>query len=186
MLLPSSFINLSGVAEFTLQIYYATPNNFTGEILPGYEYPGAWLHKDAAEKLLLLRPQLHALGLKLVIWDAYRPKRATDAMVAWAERTGNAWMVREGYIARRSRHNGGVAIDIGLQRDGQLLDMGTEWDVFSDASHIPNASGKALENRYLLQGLMRSSGWVGYHKEWWHFELPAAGSYPIFDLPYSK
>ena len=110
MLLPSSFVDLSGIAEFELQIYYATPNNFTGRILPGYQRSGAWLHRNAAHRLLALRPLLRKLNLKLVIWDAYRPKRATDAMVAWAEQSGNAWMVEEGYIARRSRHNGGVAI----------------------------------------------------------------------------
>ncbi|MEC7986745.1 MAG: M15 family metallopeptidase [Myxococcota bacterium] len=185
-MLPPSFIDLSNIPEFKLQIYYATPHNFTNQVLPGYEFPGAWLHRDAAERLLSLRTQLQKLNLKMVIWDAYRPKRATDAMVRWANNTGNAWMVEEGYIARRSRHNGGVAIDVGLLRDNVPLDMGTEWDFFGDASHIQNATGVALENRYLLHGLMSSHGWIGYQKEWWHFEILGAQDYPSFDMPYVK
>ena len=105
-------------------------------------------------------------------------------MVSWAEETDQSYLVEEGYIARRSRHNSGVAVDIGLVKDGHLLDMGTHWDDFSDASHICNATGKALQHRLLLQGIMRTQGWIGYTKEWWHFELPGAQNYPPLDVPY--
>jgi D-alanyl-D-alanine dipeptidase len=52
----------------------------------------------------------------------YRPARATRAMVQWAERTGRRALLDSGYIARRSRHNLGVAVDL-MMVD---LETGTE------------------------------------------------------------
>ena len=107
-------------------------------------------------------------------------------MISWAENTGNGYLVEEGYIARRSRHNGGAAIDLSLYSlgTGQLLDMGTEWDCFTEASHIPNATGAALENRMFLQQAMKQHGFIGYEKEWWHFELQDAHRFVLRDVPY--
>ncbi|HZE74598.1 MAG TPA: hypothetical protein VE091_04770, partial [Gemmatimonadales bacterium] len=38
----------------------------------------------------------------------------TRAMVTWAERTGRTDLLDQEYIARRSRHNLGVAVDLTL------------------------------------------------------------------------
>ena len=77
-------------------------------------------------------------------------------------------------------------ISNGLMKDGQYLDMGTEWDDFSEKSHVHNVSGIQLQNRMLLQGMMRSLGWVGYTKEWWHFELRDAAKYPSHNIRYAQ
>ena len=60
--------------------------------------------------------------------------------------------------------------------------MGTEWDDFSRESHIVNVTGEALKNRMLLQGIMRMHGFIGYSKEWWHFQLPNARGQAWFVL----
>lgn len=88
------------------------------------------------------------------------------------------------YIAKRSRHNGGVAIDVGLIQGDHYIDMCTEWDDFSEKSHIFNINGEPLRNRLPLQGIMRTHGWVGYTKEWWHFERPNAKEFPILNITY--
>src|SRR6266487_1782247 len=94
-------------ADSTIQVdlRYATPNNFTGAPLPGYEAPRALLRREVAAALGRVQARLRSKGLGLRIFDAYRPVRATRAMVDWAERTGNRVLLDSGYIARRSRHN---------------------------------------------------------------------------------
>ena len=184
---PEGFASLADIQDAKLEILYGTPDNFTGAVLPGYGAQGAWLLEEGARRLGAAAEELRKGGLGLWIWDAYRPRRATLAMVEWAETTGQAWIVEEGYIARRSRHNSGAAVDLSLYRleTGRLLDMGTDWDTFEDASHVSNAEGRALENRLYLQDLMKRHGWEGYSKEWWHFQLPGAGAYHLRDVPYS-
>ncbi len=76
--------------DSTIQVdlRYATANNFTGAPLPGYEAPRALLRREAAAALGRVQARLRADGLGLRIFDAYRPVRATIAMVDWAERSG--------------------------------------------------------------------------------------------------
>ena len=101
---PQSFIDLKQFPFLSFDIAYARHDNFTGDPLPGYGIAGAWLHEDAAQLLINIHTTLEKLGLKLLIWDAYRPYRATQQMIRWAEQTEQLYLVEEGYIARRSRH----------------------------------------------------------------------------------
>jgi D-alanyl-D-alanine dipeptidase len=150
---------------------YATSNNFTGAPIPGYEGNHAYLRREAAAALARVTHRAAAEGLALYVFDAYRPVRATLAMVDWTERTGRQNLIRDGYIASRSRHNLGLAIDLTLAdaASGELLDMGTPFDTFSPAAHTANASGVALTNRRRLQRLMEAEGFVNYDQEWWHY-----------------
>ena len=183
---PNEFCDLSKIDGLQLSILYGTPHNFTQRSLPGYGAQGAWMLANGFSKLQQVSAQAARQGLGLFVWDAYRPRRATLAMVQWAESTGNAHLIEEGYIARRSRHNSGAAVDLSLYRlsSGVLLDMGTEWDSFTAMSHTFNATGAVLRNRLLLQHLMTDVDFVGYEKEWWHFEMPTAGQYALRDIPY--
>jgi zinc D-Ala-D-Ala dipeptidase len=126
-------------------------------------------------------------GLALKIYDAYRPRRGSQAMVAWAERTGQVHLVNDGYIARVSGHNRGHTIDLSIvdRATGRELDMGTPWDTLSEASHTRNATGAALENRLLLKSAMEAEGWKAYWKEWWHFTYAPEGNPPTMDVPYA-
>jgi len=65
-----------------VDLRYATANNFTGAILPGYQAQKALLRREAAQALARVEGRLRSGGLGLRIWDAYRPLRATMAMVA--------------------------------------------------------------------------------------------------------
>jgi zinc D-Ala-D-Ala dipeptidase len=149
---------------------YATSNNFTGAPLPGYETNRALLRREAAAALARVQRRARDEGVALKIFDAYRPVRATQAMMDWTQRLGQQQLVRDGYIASRSRHNLGVAVDLTLiGGDGQELDMGTPFDTFSAAAHTANATGQVAVNRALLTRLMQAEGFEGYEKEWWHY-----------------
>jgi zinc D-Ala-D-Ala dipeptidase len=163
---------------------YATVNNFTGRPLPGYESARILLRREAAQALARVQSRLRTGGLGLLVFDGYRPVRATAAMMAWAERTGRNDLFEQGYIARRSRHNLGVAIDLTLIDlvSGRELDMGTPFDTFSEAAHTANASGRVLRHRQVLVRAMEAEGFTNYEQEWWHFSYPVAGARPFDEV----
>jgi D-alanyl-D-alanine dipeptidase len=160
---------------------YAGSNNFTGAPLPGYQAPRALLRREAAAALGRVQRRLRSGGLGLRVFDGYRPVRATQAMVAWTERVGRPELVDSGYIARRSRHNLGVAVDLTLVDlvTGTEVPMGTEFDAFSPAAHTENATGRIARYRRLLVQAMESEGFTNYEQEWWHFSYPVEGAVPF-------
>jgi D-alanyl-D-alanine dipeptidase len=168
-----------------VDIRYATADNFTGAPLPGYEVPLPLLRPEAARALARVQARLRADGLGLKVFDGYRPVRATLAMVAWAERTGNGWVLDQGYVARESGHNRGATVDLTLVRldGGGELDMGTAYDVFSEAAHTASATGTVAANRATLVRAMEAEGFANFDKEWWHFRLP--GDHPPMDAPHA-
>lgn len=175
------------VPGIRLEIHYATSDNFTSAPLPGYGVPRALLRREAAVALARVQRRLVAKGYGLKVWDGYRPVRATLAMVAWCERTGRTSLLDDGYIARRSRHNQGVAIDLTAVdlATGRELAMGTPFDEFSERAHTANASGEIAEHRRLLGDAMAAEGFVNYTSEWWHFAFALSDAVP-YDLPLER
>jgi zinc D-Ala-D-Ala dipeptidase len=166
-----------------LDLRYATRHNFTGRRLPGYCRPWALMRRTAARALARVQRDLRRRGLGLLVFDAYRPARASRAMVQWARRTGRSHLVGT-YIAERSRHNLGTAVDLTLidRRSGRPLPMGTRFDSFSRRAHTRAVRGRPRRNRRLLVRAMGRRGFVNYHREWWHFEHRVPGP-RYLDLP---
>jgi D-alanyl-D-alanine dipeptidase len=167
-----------------VDLRYATANNFTGAPLPGYFANRAYLRREAATALARVQRDLRTKGLGLKIFDAYRPVRATLAMVDWTDRVHRPDLIKDGYIASRSRHNLGLAIDLTLidLATGRELEMGTPFDTFSAAAHTANASGIATTNRQQLKAAMEREGFMNYDQEWWHYSFSAPN--PVrFDRP---
>jgi len=167
-----------------VELRYATSNNFTGAPLPGYLANRAFLRREAAEALARVERDLRPQGLGLKVFDGYRPVRATLAMVDWTERVNRPDLLKDGYIASRSRHNLGLAVDLTLidLTTGLELGMGTPFDTFSAAAHTANAAGEAAVNRQRLKAAMEREGFVNYDQEWWHFSFSVPN--PLrFDRP---
>jgi D-alanyl-D-alanine dipeptidase len=106
-------------------IRYATPHNFTGRAVDGYLTPMCVLSVPAARALHRVQQGLVRRGYSLKVYDCYRPQRAVDRFVAWAQDTGDRTMKTEfypevdksrlfadGYIARRSGHSRGSTVDL--------------------------------------------------------------------------
>ena len=92
------------------------------------------------------------LGLRFRIFDALRPSEAQWAL--WAHSPDPEFLADP---RRGSPHSRGVAVDLTLvDRDGQALDMGTEFDAFTPLSHHGNldVGAEAQRNRALLLGIM--------------------------------
>jgi zinc D-Ala-D-Ala dipeptidase len=154
-----------------VELRYATPYNFMGEVVPGYEAPRALLRREAAAALARVQARLRPEGLGLKLFDAYRPVRASQAMVAWTSRVRREDLVRDGYVQERSAHNFGIAVDATLVdlSTGRDLRMGTAFDTFAPAARTDSATGEFAANRRRLRGAMEAEGFVGAPGEWWHY-----------------
>jgi D-alanyl-D-alanine dipeptidase len=185
---PEGWVDLRAhIPGLRTDIRYHTADNFTEAPLPGYGAPGAWLLEAPADALRAVQADLAEANLGLLIYDAYRPRRGTLGMVAWAERTEQVHLLDNGYIARVSGHNRGNTIDLTLVdlTTGKPLDMGTPWDTLSEDSHTKNADGEALANRMRLKSAMRAHGWTNYWKEWWHYSFDLDPRPALRDVPYA-
>jgi zinc D-Ala-D-Ala dipeptidase len=170
--------------DSTIQVdlRYATANNFTGAPLPGYAAGRALLRREAAAALGRVQARLRSQGLGLRVFDAYRPVRASRAMVDWAERTGKRGLLASGYIAERSRHNLGVAVDLTMVdlATGTEVSMGSTFDsLTATGPQTADTSREARRARQTLVDAMKSEGFSPYGGAWWHFNYPLQGAVPL-------
>ncbi|TAD90596.1 MAG: D-alanyl-D-alanine dipeptidase [Alphaproteobacteria bacterium] len=160
-----------------LDLRYATANNITGA--PLYQRAEAWLHQDAAEALARAVSLAARQGLRLRLFDAYRPPEAQWRLYRAAGGGATPFVAdpRKG-----SPHTRGVAVDLTLiGPDGSDLEMGTGFDDLTpNAFHGTAVGPEAERNRLLLLGLMSTAGWDFYSKEWWHYQLFNARRYPLW------
>jgi D-alanyl-D-alanine dipeptidase len=72
-------------------------------------------------------------------------------------------------------HTTGGAVDVTIiDADGRKLEMGTEFDAFTDktdTAYFENEKDKIVrDNRRLLYTVMTSVGFTNLPSEWWHFD----------------
>jgi len=162
--------------DVTVDIRYATDANFTGK--PVYARGAAYLHPDAARNLARAIELAAALGLRIKLFDAFRPSEAQWAL--WNFRPDPDFLADP---RRGSPHSRGVAVDLTLAdaASGAELDMGTGFDEFTPLSHhgCTEVGVEAQRNRHMLLGLMSAAGWDFYRREWWHYQLFESRRYPV-------
>lgn len=200
--LPPGFVYVTDVVETAqLDIRYYGENNFVGAPIDGYEAPVAILTQEAAAALKLAADILERQGYYIKIFDAYRPQRAVDHFVRWAEdlddqkmkdvfypEVDKARLFELGYIAEKSGHTRGSTVDLTLVYidTGEEVDMGSTFDFFGEVSHHATnlITPEQAANRRILRDAMMAAGFVPYPEEWWHYSLanePYPGTY--FDFP---
>ena len=202
---PSGFVLLSDlVPQIVQEIRYFSTYNFIGERIDGYEEPCAILTTEAARALKSVSNEMFVRGYRLKVFDAYRPACAVRQFVLWGIEDQDIRMkpyfypelekqelFAKGYIAKMSSHSRGSAIDLTLldMKTGKELDMGSPFDLFSEASH-PDYKGiteEQYENRMILRNAMIRGGFEPIFCEWWHFALkdePYPDTY--FEFPVSS
>jgi D-alanyl-D-alanine dipeptidase len=174
--------DVSGLVEITAPVYdvdfdiaYAGTDNFTGT--PVYARPGCYLHRDAAVLLARAVELAAAIGLRFLVFDAFRPSEAQ--WVLWNHTPDPDFLADP---RRGSPHSRGVAVDLTLvDPEGKPLEMGTGFDEFSPQAHHGNGDIPAIAqaNRHMLLGLMTSAGWDFYRNEWWHYQMFDSRRYPL-------
>ncbi|MGI5132724.1 D-Ala-D-Ala dipeptidase VanX [Pseudonocardia sp. CA-107938] len=180
---------------------YATWDNFTGKPVPGYL--ANRIVGTTALCAALDRARRHAAdrGFGLLLWDGYRPQRAVDSFLRWAQQPEDGRtkqrhypnidrteMFERGYVAAKSGHSRGSTVDLTLYHlaTGELAAMGGDHDLMDAISHHGASGITELEatNREHLRAIMEASGFRPYDCEWWHHTL-ADEPYPdtYFDFP---
>jgi zinc D-Ala-D-Ala dipeptidase len=167
---------------------YATWDNFTGKPVDGYlanRIVGTTALCAALERA---RESAASLGFGLLLWDGYRPQRAVDSFLRWSKqpedgrtksrhypKIDRAEMFDKGYVAARSGHTRGSAVDLTLYHltTGELAAMGGEHDLMDSVSHHGAEGITPVEaaNRQCLHSVMEGSGFSSYDCEWWHYTL---------------
>lgn len=222
--LPGGFAYLRDIDPSIVQdIRYAGANNFMGRPLAGYGAGECVVKREVGLALKAIQQELAKQKLSLKMFDCYRPARASHDMVLWAQngretpaerRYNPAFSKQElfrlGYIAERSGHSTGAALDltlVDLTADNSSrfdpaktyadctapvaarapegsVDMGTGYDCSDVKAHTAASSITPGQRKWrnTLMAAMSRQGFVNYSKEWWHFSLPGAGG-QAYDFP---
>jgi zinc D-Ala-D-Ala dipeptidase len=180
---------------------YATWDNFTGKPVDGYLANRIVGTRALCAALEEVREEAAAVGFGLLLWDGYRPQRAVDCFLRWAQRPEDgltkrrhypnidrAQMFEKGYVAAKSGHSRGSTVDLTLFHlaTGDLARMGGDYDLMDAISHhgAKGITPAAARNREFLRSLMEGCGFGAYECEWWHYSLkdePYPNTY--FDFP---
>ena len=151
------------IPDAVLDIRYATKDNLTGR--PLYPFAAAFLRRSAAEKLAKAASELRTKGLRLVIYDAYRPLAAQKAL--WKAKPDARFVADP---KKGSSHNRGGAVDAAL----------------ADADRPPGVRPEARRNAVTLMASLESPGFVSLADEWWHYRDREALSWPVLDIPFEQ
>jgi zinc D-Ala-D-Ala dipeptidase len=180
---------------------YATWDNFTGKPVDGYVANRIVGTRPLCAALQRARGKAASLGFGLLLWDGYRPQRAVDSFLRWAQQPEDgrtkprhypnierAEMFEKGYVATRSGHSRGSTVDLTLYHlaTGQRAPMGGDYDLMDEVSHHGARGIAAVDarNRRCLRSIMEACGFSSYDCEWWHYTLrdePYPDTY--FDFP---
>lgn len=85
LLSPSQlcFIRLDHlIPDILIELKYASRDNFMGAVVDGYAHACALLSRPAAEALARVAAELRQQDLRVKIFDAYRPQRASTIFYA--------------------------------------------------------------------------------------------------------
>ena len=163
----SDFVNLQTLTEdLIIELAYATPNNFTGQVV--YDFTTAIARRGSAQKLVQASKILKKQGYRIKVWDAYRPVSAQLKLFeVYPDPT---------FVAKPNpnfSHQKGVTFDVTLtDLAGKELVMPTDFDDFSEKAKRSSKhlwSPEALANYNLLNDAMTQAGFIGYPNEWWDF-----------------
>ena len=178
--------------------YYAHARNPPYYAIAAGSIDALLVRESVAAKLSLVNARIKKQGLKLFLYDAWRP-RAVQAYFhdVWmpqelrarrpalseaeiAEEVSRYWAAPSETALRPAPHATGGAVDITLVwDDGAPLWMGSLFDdatalahtdrFENDADEMSFSNEEARANRRLLYWLMREAGFANHPEEWWHY-----------------
>lgn len=159
--------------------------------IPG-SYKDCYARETVAEKLIKAQNYLPA-GFKFLIFDAYRPICVQQRLWNYYRQkiknenpklNDEELDFKTGFFVSKpsydemhpSLHNTGGAVDLTIcNYDGEMLNMGTLFDDFSDkawTNHFEEYEKDVVvrDNRRLLYNVMIEAGFTNLPSEWWHFD----------------
>ena len=170
------FIRLADYsADFQYDMRYATENNFLNAKV--YDCAECYTRVKTAKALIAANKNFMEKGYRIKFFDCYRPN---DVQYKMWEIVPNPQYVAD--PTKGSIHNKGGAVDITLVTlDGDMVDMGTDFDFFGKRAYHDNLDlpEEILNHRKLLKETMEAHGFWSIRTEWWHYNLSAASNDPV-------
>jgi zinc D-Ala-D-Ala dipeptidase len=168
-----------GIAAPTIRLdmRYASTNNFVKTKM--YPCGRCLLRPEVAKALIKAHQKLQKQGLGLKMFDCYRPRPIQQKL--W-DKVPDARYVTP--PTKGSYHNRGAAADLTIvDKAGEALNMGTEFDFFGKEAHHDYLKHpkSILKNRDLLKNTMKSVGFDSIRTEWWHYAY-YKGKYELSDF----
>ena len=121
----TTFVRLKSYSkDFEYDLKYATSDNFLKTKV--YDCAECYLRLKTVKKLIAINTILKKQGLKIKLFDCYRPLDVQKKMWKLVPNTNYVADPKKGSV-----HNRGCAVDLTLvSLKGVPLDMGTEFDFF--------------------------------------------------------
>lgn len=155
--LPGDFVYLRKTDPTIQQdIRYAAETNFTARGVPGYLAGECVLRGPAALALKRVQSRLKGRGLSLKVYDCYRPQKAVNRFMEWADRRTTPdlrlqyyprlqkdRLIPLGYIATRSGHSKGLTVDLTVVEEGTAqpeIGEQTRYGACDTSGRIPDNS----------------------------------------------
>lgn len=154
------------IPDIVTDLKYATANNFTGAVI--YDFTDVYLRYSTVLKLMDVQEELRQQGLRLKIWDGFRPLEAQWSLW-YAKPDPN---VVSNPATGHNSHSRGNTVDVTLvDAEGREIEMPTGFDEFSPFADrdYSDCTVTAANNATLLQTVMEKHGFTGLQSEWWHF-----------------
>jgi D-alanyl-D-alanine dipeptidase len=164
---PGDFVKVRDyIPDIVVELKYATTANFTGQVV--YDFTEVYLRYSTVLKLMDVQNELREQGLKLKIWDAFRPISAQEKL--WEAKPDPNYVSNP--KTGTNSHSRGHTVDVTLvNAEGRELEMPTGFDEFSSFADrdYSDCTDNAAKNAMLLQEIMENHGFRGLQTEWWHF-----------------
>lgn len=182
--------------------------------LPGYNGERCIVDVEIALRLAEAQKELIPQGYSLKVFDAYRPQKAVDYLSVWKEEPEDPTFKKFhhpsvsktdfgklSYVASRSSHTRGVAVDLTIVSLDQLreptrpegflglwdpreIDMGNvgflAFNERSGHNYTEHLEKDQRRNRKLLLELMWSKGFRKLRSEFWHYFLDMERNTALF------
>jgi D-alanyl-D-alanine dipeptidase len=175
-------VDVAGVIpDAIVDLRYATSDNLARRPV----YPAGarcLLLAPVAERLARVAGRLRAEGLRLRVWDCYRPLAVQREL----------WRVvpRKGLVAdpaKGSHHNRGAAVDVAVAAaDGGPVPLPSPFDDVGRRARLEAVDGvspEARRNRERLRAAMEAEGFRPNRMEWWHYDAPEARGAKVLEAP---
>ncbi len=185
--IDEEFVEIKNSEYFNVEMQYPILGMKTAE-------SRCLLRKEAYERLLQAAKSLPK-GMRLKIWDAWRPFALQEELYyVYAHQLVKAYKLENESQETKDRfismfvslpidnrdvpplHTSGGAVDVTLEdSEGNELDLGSAFDEFSKRAlttfyENEEVDDKVRENRRILYWAMVNAGFTNLPSEWWHFD----------------
>ena len=151
-----------------VDLQYTRPTGIAKFPLYDKKFP-ALLRPETALRLKHANAIVRKHGLRIKVWDAYRPPAAQWKLYEASGRN-DTFVANPGNAP--SQHSCGTAVDITLvDLNGKTVPMPTGFDSFTPqaSSTYRHSDPEVAKNLRILQSAMNEAGFYPLPAEWWHY-----------------